>query len=238
MSTDDDYIAEENDQYCVARKVADQWLAGSPWRRLAVLGDNVTRSSGQWVPGYRRLSWAQRTVQHLMSQQPDLAVFNRGRRDMPIAEVRAQQLRPVLDFKPDLTAVWCGGHEIFSRSFDADAIEMEVKRIVVALHRQRCEVILVRPLDFTWSPHIPAELKSPMRQLLHLISARESEVALHHGALYANLVSHPAALDGSTFNHGSRYLNSRGHAIVATEVLRCLAARLGNYTNYQEEHYG
>lgn len=219
---------EESDKYCIAPDSVNQWLAGSPWRRLAVLGDNVKRGSGQLVPGYRRRSWAQRVAEHLRSQQPDLLVFNPGRRDMAITGVRAQHLASALGFGPDLAAMWCGGHEIFTQPFDADVIETEITRIVVALRRQRCEVVLVGPLDFTWSPHIPGELKSPMRRLLQLIAARVSEVALHHGTLHTNLMSLPAALDGSIFNHGSRYLNSRGHAIVTTEVLRCLATHLGN----------
>jgi hypothetical protein len=215
-----------NDSPAAEENQADQLLAGSPWQRLAVLGDNVRRGSGQPVPGYRRRTWAQLTAEHLLHHQPDLIVFNPGRRDMPMAEVRAQQLASALDFGPDLTAIWFGGHEIFSRSFDADVIETEITRIVVALRHQRSEVILVGPLDFAWSSHIPAELKSPMRQRLHILSCRANEVALHHGAVHVDLMSLPAALDRSNFNQGSRYLNSRGHAVVSAEVVRRLATLL------------
>jgi hypothetical protein len=226
-----DYIAEENDPYCATSDSAERWLSGSPWRRLAVLGDNAARGSGQPMPGYRRRPWARRLAEQLRSQQPDLLYLNHGRRDMVLAEVRTQQLGHALAFEPDLAAIWCGGNEIFSPSFDADAIETELTRIVVALRRLRCEVILVGPVDLTYSSHIPVKLKKPMRAMLYLISDRESEVALRLGALYANLASHPAALNGSIFNRESRYLNSRGHAIAATEVLRCLAVRLGNCTD-------
>lgn len=232
---DHDCWAEKNDRHCVADDLADQWLAGAPWRRLAVLGDNVRRGSGQAVPGYRRRSWAQRVAKHLRRQQPDLVEFNPGRRHMPAADIRAQQLATALGFEPDITAMWCGGDEIFSQPFDADVIETEITRIVMALRRQRSEVIIVGPADFTWSTHIPEQLKSPMRQLLNIVSARANEVALHHGSLHVNLVSHPSALDGSIFNHESRYLNSRGHAIVAAEVIRRLAVHLGNCVDCGED---
>jgi hypothetical protein len=206
----------------------DRWVANAPWRRFAVLGDGCARRPEGMGRGDRNRPWPRQVACRLQRQQPDLAYLNLARQAALISVIRAQQLRPALEFRPDLAAIMCGGGDTLRPSFDSDTVEMELTRIVAALRGIPCEVVIIGPFDFAAADWVEPDQREQLRGRLRLLTERLQAVALRLGALHVDLMSHPASRDPAAHGADGRQLNLHGHAIVAWEVLRRLAVRLGN----------
>lgn len=228
MSVEDDYTLERNDPFCAAPEMAAHWLLGASWKRFMVLGDGLAQEVGETLPGYVNLPWPRRVAEQLERLQPGLIYLNLGKRDLSAAKVRAQQLKRALAFEPDLTAVSCGGVDILRRFFDADAVETELTRIVATLRSTNSDVIIIGAFDITHACHISEDAKNSLRERLHVLAERARSVALNLGAIHVNLTAHPVSINESVYAATGWSLNSRGHAIVATEIMRRLAVHLGN----------
>jgi lysophospholipase L1-like esterase len=224
MATEDVDLADDG----VADALMDRWVTNAPWRRFVVLGDGCARRPAGEAQRHRHRPWPRQVACPLQRQQPDLAYLNLARNAALIPVVRAQQLQPALEFRPDLAVIMCGGGDALRPSFDTDTVEMELTRIVAALRGMRCEVVIIGPFDFAAAAWVPPQQREQLRSRLRLLTERLQAVALRLGALHVDLVSHPASRDPATHGADGRQLNARGHSIVAGEVLRRLAARLGN----------
>jgi len=227
MKADELAAREVTDPYCLADGAAAALLAGAPWRRFVVLGDSVAEGVSEALDGYRSPPWADRVAAVLTAEQPELAYLNLGRRDTPTAAVRGEQLGRALAFRPDLAGVTCGGADMLRRSFDFQAVEAELARIVSALQAQGCLVFTMGLFDLSRSPYLPDEFRKPIGDKLRLLSERTAIVAMRHGAVHVDLTSHPAAGEDIWSSDG-RHVNARGHAIAAAETIRRLGVHLGN----------
>lgn len=217
--------AEARDPYCLSDEAADRLLADAPWSRYAVLGDSVAEGLGDPLPGYRDLSWADRLAAWLRRQRPGLTYLNLGLRNLTAAEVRRRQLRPALDFRPDLAALSAGGNDMLGRRFDPDAVEAELDAMVGELRRTGCEVITFGYLDISRSAHVPEGFRVAMRERLLEVSERARRVSLRYGGLHVDLTEHPAK-HVEICSRDGLHANRRGHAIVAAETARRLGRRL------------
>ncbi|MDH6131841.1 lysophospholipase L1-like esterase [Kitasatospora sp. MAA4] len=218
---------ETTDPHCIADDDAARLLEGAPWRRLVVLGDSI--AEGRLVgpcPGYRTRSWPDRLAAALQTAQPKSAYLNLGRRDLVAAEIRSQQLGKALAFRPDLAAVVAGGNDMLRRSFDPDATEAELSRIIGPLRDAGADVITLGLYDVSQSPLVPEQHRAGLRQRLRQLSERTRALALRHGAIHVDLTNHPAGSDRGIYNADGRHANARGQAIAAAAVLRRLAEHL------------
>jgi len=218
---------EDHDPRCLRPGEAADLLAGTPWRRAVILGEHEARlARSAAVPGYRSVSWSDRVAAALRSAHPGAACRNaRGRRDLLLFEVRSRQLADALVFRGDLALVSCGGPELRAAAFDADALEVELSRILDSLKSATYrDAVVINPFDWPSSgpPHRAQreETRARQRQLVE----RAQLVTLHHGALHIDLMSHQYGLDPASLwgPHPGR-LNSRGHALAAAVVVRALA---------------
>jgi lysophospholipase L1-like esterase len=224
--TTDATLREETDPHCITDAQAVELLGDSPWRRFVTLGDSVAEGVGEAKEGYRTSPWADRVAESLRRVRPDLAYLNLGRRDLFIAEVRAQQLEQALDFKSDLTAVVCGGNDMLHKSFDPDAVETELSRIIAPLRDAGSDVVTMGLFDITQSRYVPEPYKAGLKARLHQLSERTQDVSLRHGAIYVDLSNHPAGAEDDIYSTDGRHVNMRGHAVAAAAVIRRLGAHL------------
>ncbi|SHH24681.1 Lysophospholipase L1 [Jatrophihabitans endophyticus] len=214
--------AEDTDTYCLSDAEADRLLDGAPWTRFAVLGDSLAEGLGEPTPGYRTLTWADRTRDALARQQPQLAYRNLGLRNLVSAEVREQQLGAALDFAPDVVALVCGGNDVFSRSYDPDRVEAEIDGIVAPLRDSGAEVVTYCLMNITKA--IP-ELAGLEAQFATLNAAVRS-VADRRGALLVDMWPHPTCRDRDMFSSDMLHSSMRGHAVLGAETIKRLARRL------------
>lgn len=161
-------------------------------------------------------------VAALRSVRPDLAYLNLAQDNATAAEIRARQLGKALAFQGDLAVVAAGGSDVMSDSFDADATEAELARIVAPLRDAGADVVIVGPLDSGRARRGAEERATALwQQRLRLLEERTHGLALRSGAIHLSPDSSPARL-GPAFGHqAGRDAQTRSHAI-ATAVIRGL----------------
>ncbi|MEV6650766.1 SGNH/GDSL hydrolase family protein [Streptomyces sp. NPDC051219] len=227
MSSTSDVTAEQNDPYCMAPAAATDLLSAAPWQRFVVMGDSVAEGLGDTCEGYGSSPWADRVATALRTVNPGLAYLNLGERDLIASEIRSQQLDKALSFKGDLVAVIAGGNDMLRKSFDVDATEAELARIIAPLRASGADVITMGLFDISQSDYIPEQYKEGLRARLRLLSDRTHSLSLSHGAVFVDLTSHPAGADTGIYSKDGRHVNSRGHAVAAAAVIRRLGLHLG-----------
>ncbi|MFD0692351.1 SGNH/GDSL hydrolase family protein [Actinomadura fibrosa] len=202
-------------------------LAGAPWRRLVTIGDSVAEGIRDPAPGYRDLSWADRVEEALRAAAPDLAARNLGRRDRVAAEVAAEQLRPALDFRPDLAIVAAGGNDMLRPRFDEDAVRRELGAIVAALRGAGADVLTIGLFDIAAAGLGPARYRATISDRTRRLGALTAEIAAEHGAVHVdNPPDAPVGTDPGIYSADELHLNARGHAVAAANTIRALAAHL------------
>ncbi|MFF8594005.1 SGNH/GDSL hydrolase family protein [Streptomyces sp. NPDC015220] len=218
--------AERVDPYCLKEGEADRLLAGHPWKRFVVLGDSVAEGLGDPVPGYLDQPWADRLATALKRHSPDMAHLNTGRRNTRAALVRSTQLTEVLDFRPDLALVACGGYDTLVTGFDAERVGAELRAIVTALRETGCTVITVSMIDGSRGPRVPAAVRDRLGERLRDLSEVTGRLARDLDTVHIDLFDHPVGGEDGLLSADGRHANRRGHAIAATEAIRTIGAYL------------
>ncbi|GGO90696.1 SGNH/GDSL hydrolase family protein [Wenjunlia tyrosinilytica] len=217
---------EAGDPHCLREGEAARLLERAPWRRFVVLGDGVAEGRGDPVEGYGQGGWAGRVAAALREVRPELAYLNLAKRSLVAAQVRSQQLEAALNFTCDLAAVVCGAQDVLRRSFDPDATEVELSRVIAPLRDAGCDVLTMSQFDITRSGLVPEEESPALRERLRVLAERTQAVSLRHGALHVDLTLHPAAADPGVHSADHRHPSARGHAVAGAEAVRRLGARL------------
>lgn len=205
---------------------SDKALPATPWRRFVVLGDSAAAAVGDPCDGYGREPWTDRVAETLRRTRPDLAYLNLGRRASASAQVRSRQLTMALAFRPDLAAVAIGMDDMLGTSFDAEATEAELSRIVAPLRAIGCHVLTLGPFDISRSTAVPPCRKAALREQIRLLSERTQAISRRHGAIHVDLTSHPEGADPGLYSSDGRHANMRGHAVAAASVIEELRASL------------
>jgi EmrB/QacA subfamily drug resistance transporter len=187
-----------------------------PYRRFAVIGDSIAEGVREPVTGYENLGWADRVARAL-----DGEYLNLGKRNLLASQVRSGQLRDALAFKPDLTAVACGGNDLM-RGAAPDEVERELDAIVGPLRAAGSEVVLFAPFDMSRTELVPEPHREAWHGLIEQMGTLAERVARRHGALLVDFRDHPASADPGIYSSDRIHLNARGHAICAAITLRAL----------------
>lgn len=214
---------EVNDPYCLGPDETGSLLAGARWRRLAVLGDSIAAGVGDRVDGYQDRAWADRLAAAL-----GVVHLNSGRIGAHVAEVREGQLNQALAFGPDLAVVAAGANDAFRRSFAASAVQAELERIVGALTNAGALVITFSCFDLGRTSFASPERRAGLSERLSELGQLTEQVSRRHDGIHVDFLRHPA-LDDDLLSADRLHINRRGHAIVATEVIRALSRRLDRW---------
>jgi lysophospholipase L1-like esterase len=201
-------------------------LRGAPWRRVVVLGDSIAEGVREPHDGYVDLSWIDRIAGPLRTVVRGLAVTNLGLREVRAAEVRERQLPAALDYRPDLAIVAAGGNDALRRSFVPEDVARELDGIVGPLRRGGANVLMIELMDIVASGLVPAEYAGPLDERMRALAEVTRAVAHRHGAMLVEMRDHPASADPDVYASDRLHLNARGHAIVATEAIKVLGARI------------
>jgi lysophospholipase L1-like esterase len=223
--------AEAADPYCLRAGEAAALLAGHPWRRFAVLGDSVAEGVGDPVPGYHPLAFADRVAAELETAGPALAYLNLGLRSLRVCEIRARQLGPALDFRPDLALVVCGANDAlrpgYQRSYRADAVDAEMAVMIRGLQERGALVVTMS--FFVWPGYssLPTWLAPPPAERMAALNRRTNALAAALDTAHVDLTGHPAAACHGLISADGLHTNARGQAIAAAQTIRRLGAKCG-----------
>ncbi len=231
-------FTESEDPHCLRHGEGARLLAGHPWRRFAVLGDSVAEGLAEPLPGYSDVQFADRVAGELAATARSFDYLNLGHRGLRTREVRAGQLGPALDFRPDLALVVCGGNDAFPATYRPDAVAAELRAMITALREAGADVITVGlyNLAYSPSPKVPDWLRPGLRTRMATLSERTSAIAAELGTLHVNLTGHPAATDPGLFAADGRHVNARGDAIALAETVRVLGTHLAAARPVRVDH--
>lgn len=215
---------EHDDPHCLPGETLRDLFAAAPWRRVLVAGDSIAAGEGDAVPGYGDRSWADRLADALAAADPGSAFLNLGQRQLVAAEIRDRQLRAALDFEPDLAVVTAGANDMLRRSFDPAALEPVLHQILGALTRSGCLIVTFGLFDLSRTTFVPDGMRADLQHRLARLNELTGAVCERHGGVHVDFFDHPA-LDDSLFSADMIHPNRRGHAYIAADVARALAAR-------------
>lgn len=215
---------EACDPFCLGREQAIEMLARAPWRRLAVLGDSIAEGIGDDVAGYADISWADRLASLLDEASGGIAYLNVGVRGLLAGEVRSSQLDTVLAFAPDLAVVSAGANDMLRRSFDPTVVAAELDAIVAPLAGAGALVVTFGLLDLSRTSLVPDDERAWLGQRIAALNAVTRRVTARHGGVHVDFFDHPA-LGDALFSADRIHPNRRGHAYIASDVVRALHAR-------------
>ncbi len=218
---------ETTDPYCLRDGESVRLLAGHPWRRFVVLGDSVAEGLAEPVEGYSELQLADRLAAELSAASPRV-YRNLGHRGLRAREVRARQLRPALDFRPDLALVVCGGNDAFPATYKPDVVDVELAAMITALQDAGADVITVGIYNVSYGPNIADWLRAGLRERMRTLSEHTGALAAKLGTLHVNLSAHPLVTDPSLYSSDGRHGNARSDAIAVAEAVRVLGAHLAS----------
>lgn len=89
------------------------------WSRIVALGDSFTEGMSDRIPRTRRYrGWADRLVEHLARQNPELQYANIAIRGRLTQEVVHDQVPAALTMTPDLVLFSCGVNDLMRSNFD------------------------------------------------------------------------------------------------------------------------
>jgi lysophospholipase L1-like esterase len=221
-------FAESEDPYCLRHGESARLLAGHPWRRFVVIGDSVAEGLAEPVPGYSEVQLADRIAGELSATAPSLDYLNLGHRGLRTREIRASQLGPALDFRPDLALVVGGGNDAFPATYRPDKVDAELRAMITALQQAGADVITVGLYNVSYSPSpaIADWLRPGLRERMRTLSEHTAAIAAELGTLHLNLTAHPAGTDPGLYSSDGRHGNARSDAIALAEAVRLLGAHI------------
>ncbi|MFI7575600.1 SGNH/GDSL hydrolase family protein [Micromonospora sp. NPDC049497] len=217
---------EATDPWCLRPGESAALLRDHPWRRFVVLGDSVAEGLCEPVPGYPDVQWADRIAAELRAVRPELAYLNLGLRGLRAHEVRATQLAPALEFRPDLALVVCGGNDAFRPAYDPAAVDAELTAMVEALQAAGADVITVGMFDVSHSPAVPEKVRAGLGERMRRLAAHTRALADRLNTLHVHLTDHPQTADPSIYSSDGRHGSARSDAIATAETLRRLSTHL------------
>lgn len=222
--THNDIHTEADDPMLLSPDAAHTLLRDVPWRRFAVLGDSIAQGVGDPSPGYEAMGWADRLAAVLRAVRPGLAYLNTGRIGATTTQVRDEQLQRVLDFEPDLVHVSCGGNDLFLPGGDVDEMRANLDGLFAAVSRGGAQVSTFTLAD-VWDVERMAPMR-PMRERMAVLNDIIREVADRYDAVLVDFWEHPLRLRPQLMSADLIHFTTSGHAVVATEMVRALSARV------------
>ncbi|MQY25780.1 SGNH/GDSL hydrolase family protein [Nocardia aurantia] len=212
---------ENTDPDCLADDVAVEMLRAAPWRRIALVGDSTAHGAGDASPGYRTVYWAPRVIAVLRAAVGDVEFLNVGRINATTRQVADEQLDAAVAFEPDLLYIACGGNDLWVDQPDYAAAEDNLERTFAGGAKIGARLATMTIADAV-PPGVP-EL-APFRERLDLINQVIRRVAERHDAILVDLWWHPVGHRPNVLSADNIHFNISGHAVVAAEVIKALAA--------------
>ncbi|MEV6274936.1 SGNH/GDSL hydrolase family protein [Nocardia sp. NPDC051832] len=216
--------SEADDPLVLPAAAARQRLAGAPWQRFAVLGDSIAQGVGDPSPGYEPKGWADRLAAVLTEVNPALAYLNTGKIGATSAQVLTGQLQRVLDFRPDLVHLTCGGNDLFLPGGNIADLRANLDTMFAALTETGAQVTTFTVSD-VWEVERMAPMR-PMRERMAQLNTILREVAARYDVLLVEFWEHPLRLREDLMSADLIHFSTSGHAVVATEMVRALGERI------------
>ena len=189
-----------------------------PYARYVALGDSQTEGlrDGDEAGGYR--GWADRLAEHLAAVNPDLRYANLAVRGRLAAQVRAEQLGPALELRPDLATVMAGMNDLIRPGFNAAEVSGYLEEMFAALTAAGAHVVTVTYPDISKI----APLARPLRPRVLDFNARIRDAATRSGVTVIDTFPHAFVTDARMWSTDRLHASPLGHARFADAIAHTL----------------
>ncbi|RII13853.1 GDSL-like Lipase/Acylhydrolase [Streptomyces sp. YIM 130001] len=193
-------------------------MPNTDYLRYVALGDSQTEGLGDGDETTGLRGWADRLAEHLAATNPGLQYANLAVRGRVAAQIRAEQLGPALDLRPDLASVVAGVNDLLRPRFDAAEVVGQVEEMFAALTGAGARVVTLTFPDVTRI----APLARPVRSRVLDYNAHVRAAAARHGVLVAETALHPAAADRRLWSPDRLHPGPLGHERIAAAAAHAL----------------
>src|SRR5258707_4392635 len=188
------------------------------YARYVALGDARTEGLGvgDGAGGYR--GWADRLAEHLAAVSPDLRYANLAVRGRLAAQVRAGQLGPALELRPDLATVMAGMNDLIRPGFNAAVVTGHLEEMLTALTAAGAHVVTVTFPDISKI----APLARPLLPRVVDFNARIRDAAARCGVTVIDTFPHAFITHARMWSADRLHASALGHARFAAAIARAL----------------
>nr|WP_206323820.1 SGNH/GDSL hydrolase family protein [Streptomyces sp. HNM0574] len=186
--------------------------------RYVALGDSQTEGLGDGDDTVGLRGWADRLAEQLAAHSPGVQYANLAVRGRTAGQVRAEQLGPATDLRPDLATVVAGVNDLLRPRFDADEVAGHLEAMFATLTARGASVATLTFPDLT---RITA-LARPVGSRVLALNHRIREAALRHGVAVAETFGHEVVTDPRIWSPDRLHAGPLGHERIAAAVAHAL----------------
>ncbi|EFL18110.1 SGNH/GDSL hydrolase family protein [Streptomyces sp. C] len=186
--------------------------------RYVALGDSQTEGLGDGDDTVGLRGFADRLAGHLAAAAPGLRYANLAVRGRLAGQVRAEQLGPALELRPDLATVVAGVNDLLRPRFDAAEVAGELEEVFAALTAAGVRVATVTFPDVARI----APLARPLSPRVRELNTRIRAAAARHGVVVAETGRVAAATDPRMWTADRLHASPLGHARIAAALAEAL----------------
>ncbi|RKT07374.1 lysophospholipase L1-like esterase [Streptomyces sp. 3211.6] len=183
------------------------------------LGDSQTEGLGDGDDTVGLRGFADRLAEHLAAVHPGLLYANLAVRGRLAGRVRAEQLGPALELRPDVATVVAGVNDVLRPRFDAAEVAGELEEMFAALTAAGARVATVTFPDVGRI----APMARPLRPRVAELNARVRAAAARHGVVVAETGRAAVGTDPRLWSTDRLHASPLGHARIAAALAEALA---------------
>jgi len=186
--------------------------------RYVALGDSQTEGLGDAAATGGCRGWADRLAEQLAAVNPDLRYANLAVRGRLTAQVRAQQLGPALELRPDLATVMAGMNDLIRPGFNATEVTSHLEEMFAALTTAGAHVVTVTYPDIGKIAPLARRLQPRVLDF----NARIRDAAARCGVSVVDTFAHAFTADARIWSADRLHASPLGHARIAAAFARTL----------------
>ncbi|MFJ8667540.1 SGNH/GDSL hydrolase family protein [Streptomyces sp. NPDC093600] len=190
-----------------------------PCLRYVALGDSQTEGLGDGDDLVGTRGFADRLAERLAAIEPAVRYANLGVRGRLAGQVRAEQLGPALDLRPDLATVVAGVNDLLRPRFDAAEVAEHLEAMFAALTTAGARVATVTFPDMARLTPLARPLTPRIEELNRLVRA----AAARHGVVVADTARHAVVTDPRIWSPDRLHASPLGHERIAAALAHALA---------------
>ncbi|MET9433281.1 SGNH/GDSL hydrolase family protein [Streptomyces sp. NPDC006551] len=187
--------------------------------RYVALGDSQTEGLGDGDDLVGTRGFADRLAERLAAVDPAVRYANLAVRGRLAGQVRAEQLGPALDLRPDLATVVAGVNDLLRPRFDAAEAAGHLEAMFAALTAAGARVATVTFPDMAELTPLARPLRPRIEELNRLIRA----AAARHGVVVADTAGHTVVADPRIWSPDRLHASPLGHERIAAAIAHALA---------------
>ena len=189
------------------------------YARYVALGDSQTEGLGDADTTGGCRGFADRIAEQLAAVNPDLRYANLAVRGRLAAQVRAEQLGPALELRPDLATVMAGMNDLIRPGFNATEVAGHLDEMFTALTAAGAHVVTVTYPDISKI----APLARPLLPRVLDFNARIRDVAARCGVTVIDTFPYAFTADARMWSADRLHASPLGHARFAAAIAEALS---------------